>query len=39
MSTIFEFQTSDVSRAQVLHAGFRQRRAALEMKWICVVIM
>ena len=34
MSTIFEFQTSDVSRALVLH-----ERVAHGMKCVCVVIM
>ena len=40
-SRIFDFQISEVSRALVLHAGYRQRGYSVVhgMKWVCVVIM
>ena len=36
-NTIFEFQTSDVSRALARHVGF-SKEAAHGMRWMCDVI-
>ena len=38
MSTVLEFQTSEVARVLVLHVGCGQR-VDHGMKWVCDVIM